>query len=626
MYYQNKQKYDEEIKTFQEADKNQYNDATFNEKNRDKNLELTSLAKLEQIEKSYYQDFEMKESLFYKSFALTNAFFIVQQKMSSLKYHLEQREDEQLFGVWLWQQGEQHLIIVDDKIPCIQKQDGYELATVRSKYQWPIILQKAIGKLLGYGYDSFNLIQNDSIEFFTEIITGSIIIEQEFQSIEELEAKSRDKSIIVFVKYTQEQKTIAYQIEVKEKKLINLIPPNQKSIFVKGSQLNWEEFKQNFKTVHIVIWKDDYRVTSVSLKNQIERQSDFIEHTYLYKFKIDHHADYQITIWQKDYIINEEQIEILNKNSRQKLGLIRILLFKEFKPNQYQFIDGNCDFLANLSINQKLDVGEYYILCQGYFNFLKNQSQEEQQKQKKLNLTIKGLNIPEIVNSDDQVESKLIRLISSFIKNQASINNTRSIIQPEIQVTTDKAYGFLYFYYENKGTIDIYEEVNIKEQGHLISYDSLIKQSFFQVQVQQKHFQVVLYTLDPKIIQKNESLKFVYEYTHKILDEQQYQKNKLLQDSKQRNIQCNQIKISINQHEQGIFIQFQNFSDQDNQVDLIFTELKNLSLVLNKDFNIQKNQINFSIQKKSKLMMFFDVIVPNSPYYYKWNINCSTQN
>ncbi|CAD8118506.1 unnamed protein product [Paramecium sonneborni] len=538
MQYQNRTKFEQETQIFYTVNKKKFDDGRFDQENENRNLVLYELAQLENIQKSYLQDLEIKDSSFFKSFALINAIFIVQQNMSNLKQNFEQREDR-LFGVWLWQQGEQHLVIVDDQIPCIFRGNYPELATIISKYEWPIILQKAIGKFLGYGYNSFNSLKNETVDFFIQMITGSIIIEQEFQSIEELEKISRDKQVILFVKYTQNSQIIASIIEFTqiymegEQRLIRLIAPNQQSVFAQGRSkdyrscyLNWQEFKQNFQTVHQLIWKDDYRVTPVQLKNPSERsfgsnentlqnQYGFIEHTYLYKFKLDDDDNnYQITIWQKDYIINEGKIEILNNYSSQKLGLIRILLFQEFQPNQYKFIDGNCNFLSYISINQKLKKGDYFILCQGYFNQL---------QQRDLTLTIKGLQVPQSIIPDQQQDSKLIKLITTMIMNHTSLENTRSIQEPQIQVTTNKAYGFLYFYYKNKGTIEIYEQVNFQQLGFFIEYNSLTQQQQFQIKVQQNHFQIQLYTLDPRIIIQQENLSFKYCYTYNNLDKQQQQ-------------------------------------------------------------------------------------------------------
>lgn len=50
----------------------------------------------------------------------------------------------------------------------------------------------------------------------------------------------------------------------------------------------------------------------MSLEKPIERKTDIIEHTYFYKFKIEDNSNYWITLWQKEFIIEEGNIIIIN--------------------------------------------------------------------------------------------------------------------------------------------------------------------------------------------------------------------------------------------------------------------------------------------------------------------------
>ncbi|CAD8195155.1 unnamed protein product [Paramecium pentaurelia] len=643
MQYEDRQKYDEEMKNFYLEQKQKFEQKDFYDKSENQMLVLYELKQIEKIKNSYLADYKLKPSQFYNSFPLINAFNIVQSNMRNLKQLFEQREDG-LFGVWLWEQGLQYLIIVDDQIPCKLNGNYPQLATITSEYEWPIILEKAIGYILGFGYNSFNVIKNDTIDFYLQMITGSLIYEQEFQSFEELEKIQKDKSNILFVKYYQDSKTIASVITIPDKqqqqKLIKLIAPNQQSIFKQGKQkvdsvcyLNWEEFKQNFQTVHVLIWKDEYRVTAMSLEKPIERKTDIIEHTYFYKFKIEDNSNYWITLWQKEYIIEEGNMIIINnQNEKKHFGLIRMLLFQELKANQYRFIDGNCNFARSIYINPFLEKGEYYILCQIYFNNQKNYSLEQLQKQFNLNLTIKGIKVPLNIYPNNQYEQQQINLIKSLIKDTQSKDNIRSfnqIQQPQILVSTNKIYGFLYFYYENRGSIDIQEQIQFKELGYLIKYDSLLQQKQALVKVKQNYFQILLYTLDPKIILEQENINFQYEYTHTLINDNQIQIvesqrfQEIINDQNTKKIKCEQICIYINQHNQGIIMQYENNSEQHAQIELKFSEFINLCLVNKEDYNVNELSIKFSIQKLTKMQMFFDTIVPNKPYNYKLSFDIS---
>ncbi|CAD8099773.1 unnamed protein product [Paramecium primaurelia] len=643
MQYEDRQKYDEEMKNFYLEQKQKFEQKDFYDKSENQMLVLYELKQIEKIKNSYLADYKLKPSQFYNSFPLINAFNIVQSNMRNLKQLFEQREDG-LFGVWLWEQGLQYLIIVDDQIPCKLNGNYPQLATITSEYEWPIILEKAIGKILGFGYNSFNVIKNDTIDFYLQMITGSLIYEQEFQSFEELEKIQKDKSNILFVKYYQDSKTIASVITITDKqqqqKLIKLIAPNQQSIFKQGKQkedsvcyLSWKEFKQNFQTVHVLIWKDEYRVIAMSLEKPIERKTDIIEHTYFYKFKIEDNSNYWITLWQKEFIIEEGNIIIINnQNKKNPFGLIRMLLFQELKDNQYRFIDGNCNFARSININPILEKGEYYILCQSYFNNQKNYSLEQLQKQFNLNLTIKGVKVPLNIYPNNQYEQQQINLIKSLIKDTLSKDNIRSfnqIQQPQIQVSTNKIYGFLYFYYENRGSIDIQEQIQFKELGYLIKYDSLQQQKQALVKVKQNYFQILLYTLDPKIILEQENISFQYEYTHTLINDNQIQIvesqrfQEIINDQNTKKVECEQICIYINQHNQGIIIQYENNSEQNAQIELKFSEFINLCLFNNVDYNVNELSIKFSIQKLTKMQMFFDTIEPNKPYNYKLSFDIS---
>ncbi|CAD8098069.1 unnamed protein product [Paramecium primaurelia] len=646
MQYSDRKNYDNALEYFQQANKKDFELKDINDIS---NLVLSEFQQLN-IMKSYLPDYNLKASDFNCSFLLVNVFNIVQQKMRNLKQLFEQREDG-LYGVWLWKQGEQYLIIVDDQIPCKLCGNNSQLATVISKYEWPIIMEKAIGKILGLEYNSLNLIQNDSIEYYLQMITGSEIQEQEIQSIEELQKKVRDQQQIYYVKYTQDSKTIASVIainnEQENQKLVKLIAPNQQSVFLKGRQkhesscyLTWDEFKQHFQTVYVLIWKDEYRVTPVTLKNPIERKFDFIEHTYCYKFIIDDNANYQITLWQNNLIINQGKIQIKDEKLKNQLGLIRMLLFQELNQNQYQFIDGICDFQSNISINTILDKGNYCILCQGYFNNVQNYTEEQQLEQFKLNLTIKGLQVPQNIDPDNLDKQKQIKLIRSLIKKVSQKENTRSfniIGQPQIQVITKQIYGFLYFYYENRGTIDIREKIEFIQLGHLINYESLKKKNKELIDIKQNNFKIILYTLDPKIILQQDTINFQYQYKHILIKENEQLEefdqitqnieldefNQIIQNQNTKKIVCDFIDAYINQYQQGITILFQNNQENSVEVDLKFKELKNLRLVQNSIITTNDKSIRFSLEKQSKVKIQFDINEHANNYHYKMDLNCS---
>lgn len=47
----------------------------------------------------------------------------------------------------------------------------------------------------------------------------------------------------------------------------------------------------------MLIWKDEYRVTTVSLNKIIERKTDIVENTYFHKVNIDETNNYQLILW-----------------------------------------------------------------------------------------------------------------------------------------------------------------------------------------------------------------------------------------------------------------------------------------------------------------------------------------
>ncbi|CAK64391.1 unnamed protein product (macronuclear) [Paramecium tetraurelia] len=649
MQYENRKVYENAMDQFNEADIKEFQLKDFKNSN---NLELYSLLLLD-IQNSYYQDNNLNVSEFYNSPQLINAFNIVQYKMNNLKLLFESR-DTNLFGVWLWKQGEQLLIYADDLIPCKKNGDNYQLATVISKYRWPIILEKAIGKLLGFEYESFNIIQNDSIEFYLQMMTGSEVYEQEFQSIEELQEKIKANQEIYYVKYTQDSKTIAAVISFNKNNqqenvnLIQLIAPNEQSVYKKGRQkhesscyLTWEEFKQNFQSIFVLVWMDDYkyRVNSIILKNPIERKSDFIEHTYCYKFKISEVGNYQLTLRQNDILINNGKIDIKDQKLKNQLGLIRMLLFQELDQTQYKFIDGICDFKNGISINSTLQKGEYCIVCQGYFNYFSNYTEKQQLEQVKLNLSMAGLNLNFNIDPDHLDEQKQIKLITSLIKvksQQEKIRYFNTIGQPQIKVTTSQNYGFLYFYYENRGTIDIQEEIEFIQLGYLLNYQQLQKQNKDLVVVKVNNFQILLYTLNPKIILSQDPKIFEFQYKHRIINDiqqsevinqngqNQQQKgiNEIIQLQNTEVIQCDSVVAYINQHDQGMIIQFENISEKNVEVTLQFSVLENLDVVENTNFNKDGMKYQFSVQPQSIMVMLFDVIEPSNPYHYKMKLDC----
>ncbi|CAD8191814.1 unnamed protein product [Paramecium octaurelia] len=649
MQYENREIYENAINSFNEADIKEFQLKYFKTSN---NLELHSLSYLE-IQNSYYADNNLMASEFYNSPQLINAFNIAQYKMNNLKLLFEQR-DTNLFGVWLWKQGEQLLIYVDDLIPCKASGDNYEMATVTSKYRWPIILEKAIGKLLGFEYESFNLISNDSTEFYLQMITGSETYEQEFQTIEELQKKIKANQEIYYVKYKQDSKTIAAVISFNKNNqqenvnLIQLIAPNEESVFKKGKQkhesscyLTWEEFKQNFESIYVVPWKDDYkyRVNTITLKNPIERKSDFIEHTYCYKFKISEPANYQLTLWQNDILIDTGKIEVKDQKLKNQLGLIRMLVFQELDQKQYKFVDGNTDFQNCISINSTLEKGEYCVVCQGYFNYFSNYTEKQKEEQFKLNLSMTGLNLNFNINPDNLDEQKQIKLITSLIKAKSQQGKKRSfdsIGQPYIKVTTNKNYGFLYFYYENRGTMDIKEEIEFKEMGYLVKYQSLQKQNTDLVVVKHNNFEILLYTLNPKIIFSQDRAKFQLQYKHKIINDFQQSAvinqnaqnqqvewiNTIIKHKNTQIISCDNVVAYINQHHQGVIILYQNISEKQIKVSTIFGQLENLTLAQKENFIVDEMKISFSAQPLSNIVMLFD-ITEGINYCFQMKLICS---
>ncbi|CAK62718.1 unnamed protein product (macronuclear) [Paramecium tetraurelia] len=655
MHYQNREAYTNQMDNLSQVGIKDFEQKDFYEKCDNKMLVLHELKQFEKIQKSYNADPKLKASDFYSSFTFLNAVIVVQQNMGNLKKIFE--SNDELYGVWLWKQGLEKLVIVDDQIPCKLSGNYPHLATIISEYQWPIILEKAIGKMLGLGYNSFKALKNDSIEFYLQVfflkltnqmITGQLIHEQEFQSFEDLEKKLKDKSNILFVKYQQDSKSIASVITTHpsdgqdQLKLIKLIAPNSESVYFQGRQkddsvcyLSWEEFKTNFQSVHVLQWKDDYIMTAISLENPIERKTDIIEHTYSYKFKIENQGNYQCTLWQKDFVIEDNEIIIRSQNNKKQIGLLRVLLFQELESNQYKFIDGQCDFQCDISINALLEKGEYLILCQAYFNNFGNDSQEPLQKYFDLNFSIKG----EIANSkiypDDQFEQKKINLIKSLIQHTLAKDKKRSIIsshQQQINVYTNQIYGFLYFYYENRGTIDIQEQIEFKEQGYLIRYDSLKKENQVLVEVKQNCFQILLYTLDPEIINKSENTNFQYQYTHALVGQCKHQigqwkiHDQIRADQYTQKIVCDQFIAYINQNHSGITMQFQNNHEQDVSLELQFTELKNLRLAENPQCQIDGSSIYIQLQKKTEMQIYFQTNEPQQYYGHKITLEITKLN
>ncbi|CAD8208728.1 unnamed protein product [Paramecium octaurelia] len=636
MHYQKRDTYEKEMNNFNLVKKQDFEQKDFYEKCNNNQLVLCELKQFENIQKSYRADLKLKESDYYSSFTFFNSVTILQQNMSNLNQIFEQRDDD-LYSVWLWEQGLEKLVIVDDQIPCKLSGNYPHLATIVSEYQWPLILEKAIGKMLGFQYNSFKALKNDSIEFYLQMITGQLIYEQQFQSFEDLKRKMKDKSNILFVKYQQDSKTIASVIAIPtsegqdQLKLIKLIAPNSESIYFQGRQkvdslcyLSWEEFNKNFQSVHVLTWKDDYRVTAISLENPIKRTTDIIEHTYCYKFTIENQGDYQCTLWQKDFVIEENEIIIRSQNEKKQIGLLRMLLFQKLESNQYQFIDGCCDFQCNISINPFLEKGEYLILCQAYFNNFEKDSQNPQQQCFDLNFSIKGVIAPPNIYPDDQFEQQKINLIKTLIQHTLSQGKKRSVIsnhQQQTSVITNQIYGFLYFYYENRGKIDIQEQIEFKELGYLIRYDSLKKENQVLVEVNKNCFQILLFTLDPEIIKKSGNTSFQYKYSHAIADSCKLQiekQNILFQikaDEKTRKIECDKIIAYVTPHHSGIIIQVENNNlEQDAQVELKFTELTNLTIEESSQFKVVGSSIHFSIQKKTEEQLYFDIAVPEQYY------------
>ncbi|CAD8094599.1 unnamed protein product [Paramecium sonneborni] len=569
-------------------------------------------------------------SQYYKNCALINAFNVLQSKIQFVKDIYEKTDNP--YAVWLCDQGEWKIIIVNDKVPCITDINNSIHSVLQCDYQWPIIIEKAVAKLLGASYNSFNHLISHSIESFVYILFGSPITKIRINNIEDLKNLLDDKTSILYVELFQNSINNAYVIksiqDQNEKVFVELQALNQQAIHNEGIMLKESNFLLSWNIIQIqtisqVHLNNNYQTFTFTMQKPIERKIPFEEHTYIYTFQIDEQINedksYWISICQRDFNFSASK-----QLTQIKYGLIRLLIFRN-KKKGYELISESIDFTQNLYLKIELIKGQYTLLCQAEFYNLAYLSEEIKNLQQRLKLQIQAIKPPNIFDQNNQNEEKLKQLIISMIRQKSTNLNTlyeKDQGFPNVQKTSDKTKGFFYIYYENHGDTIFEDNIEFIHYENLIKYDTLKMDTKVKISIHPKDYLLILYKFDPRILLIQNDISFQYEINYNNKQSLLVQKKSLfeymlsLKDPKYNQIK--NPKISIKQHPRGVVLLFSNIALFPIVVECQL-QLQNLKIYLN-NLTLEGQKIKFQLNKKAHLFVFLNIEDPAiKTFNYKMN-------
>ncbi|CAD8181831.1 unnamed protein product [Paramecium octaurelia] len=549
--------------------------------------------------------FEISE--YYNNFALINAINVLQSEIELMRNIYEIRENP--FAIWLCDQGEWKLVIVNDQVPCVTNSDNQFEPMFKCTYLWAIIIEKAVAKLLGNSYNVFNHLVTNSIQSFVYLLTGQPITQIQINKIEELRTLVEEKNSIFYIEVNYKQRNNAYVISSLKENQVELQAINIQSICDAGMKLkdskfllSWDEFqKQPLFQVHL---NKDSHVYTFTMKQPIERKLQFIEHTYIYNFQINKKDTYWISICQRDQNFNSQK-----QKQEIKYGLIRFLLFKNHKKS-YQLISDTNDFNQNLYHKIELEKGKYTLLCQAEFYNIESLSEELKNSQKILKLQIQGMKPPQNFDQSKQNEENLRELIIAIIRQISKTNKNIYTFQkegfPQVQRIMDKTRGFMYIYYENHGDSDFEEYLQFNKHQNLINNETQQMETRRKVSIPPKEYKLLLYKYDPRALIKSPQICFECQVDFKIkpsVFEYIYFKQGVLYK------EIKNLKIFIVEHEIGVSILFVNQANNTIQVTCEL-KLQNLLIVQHKDLSLQGKIAKFQMMPQSDYFVLLNLENP----------------
>ncbi|CAD8098154.1 unnamed protein product [Paramecium sonneborni] len=411
--------------------------------NQQNQIIFSSISNLE-ISNSLFPCKSIENSLYYKNSALINAFNVLQSNIQLMRNMYEQQENP--FAVWLCDQGEWKIIIVNDKVP-----------------------QKAVAKLLGANFDwlTYHKNQNSKLEDLKVILDlkYSILYVELFQN-------SMNNAYVIKSIHNQNQQDFI-ELQAINKKLFIMKEPFWKVLnsFQVGTL-------QRVVLFHKFIQIKILSTFCLIMKNPIERKLDFLEHTYIYTFKI-------------------------NEN---KSCWFSILLNNQLKSNMNQLI------LLKIYIC-KLKKGQYTLLCQAEFYDHESLSQELKNQQQILKLQIQAIEPPKVFNQTHQNEVKLKELIIQMIRQKSTIQNTQNCKDqgfPDVQKTRGQIEGFIYIYYENHDDTKFEEKLEFFDDQNLIKYETQKMDTFVKISLPPQDYLLILYKFNPKVLLPQNKISFKY--------------------------------------------------------------------------------------------------------------------
>ncbi|CAD8065916.1 unnamed protein product [Paramecium primaurelia] len=618
-----------------------------------------------QLNKNIQPCSEFKRSQYYQDNSLINAFNILQKDIQFVKnIYLNLNS---LYGVWLNLQGEWHLIKIDEKIPCYLTGNIQKLATLECECEWPIIIEKAIVKVLGKNYDILNRLIEESIESFMFMLIGQPIIKVSTEDINNLKnviISQMQFHSLLFAVQKQNGLECGYVIQtivkgnIKEQELIQMRAANR-NLVIQGQQqiqndkciffLTFKQFSEIFPELCIIQHHPNYQWNSKELFQQEKREfQQYIENTYCYDFDIIQESHLYISICQRDQNFNSNQLV-----SPIKYGLIRILISKK-NDDQYEFLTGDYNIKQNVCLDiQSLAQGSYTLFCQAYFYNQIENNPKLQQEQQRLFVQYFGSSVPDnlIINKNDIQEQSKLMLASLAIAN-VNEENTRTyeqLEQPEIQVTTQMNLGMLYFYYRNMGTTKIEEEVIFDNCDNIIDYETMKTLNKFNVTVPPHIDYLKLYVYDPFVIFNEDQPIFQYSCNikslvhsskktlmaqstnfSKINNKQSifestannpslelitYMKENAKQATRIWNNNHIDVQMYIYQHQEGVIILYLNNTQNIYEEKLTFI-LDNLTINCTASLR-QGNQVFFQLDSYAHLFIYLDIIDIKKPYSHK---------
>ncbi|CAK89057.1 unnamed protein product (macronuclear) [Paramecium tetraurelia] len=552
-------------------------------------------------------------SKYYDHFALINAFNVLQSEIELMRNIYEIRENP--FAVWLCDQGEWKISIVDDQVLCLKNSDE---TLFKCTYQWAIIIEKAVAKLLGNSYNQLNRYNRLYMQFdvvYFKLLIGQPITQIQMNRIEELRTLLEQKSSIFYIEVNYKQRNNAYVILSIKENQVELQAINQESICDAGVKQNdskflfsWNEFQQ-YPLFQVHLNKNS-QIYTFTMQQPMERKLQFIEHTYIYNFQINKKDTYWISICQRDQNFNS-----LKQQQEIKYGLIRFLLFKNHKKS-YQLISDTNDFNQNLYHRTELEKGKYTLLCQAEFYNLELLSQELQNQQKVLKLQIQGLKPPQNFDQSEQSEGKLKELMVAIIRqtskaNRQNIGKLQKEGFPQVQMTMDNTIGFMYIYYENHGDLHFEEYLQFNIHENLINYETQQMETFRKVSIPPKEYMLLLYKFDPRTLLQSPVIRFKCQVDFKIkpsVFEYIYFKQDV------QFIEIQNLKIFIMENKKGVLLHFVN---QSNNIRKVECELKlnNLLIVQNENLTLKDKIANFEMKSKSNYVILLNFQNPQEQKY-----------